>query len=91
MKLEIQDPAEKESRKVFPPVFPSRKQAKFQAGKTANVLKEMKMLDIDIVLWIEELHADNFRIYYTGKGTPQHRNGTVFIVSQQLVIALKHL
>lgn len=64
------------------------------AEKSEKVLTEMKRLELDIlacteVRWSGTGEVDIFRIYYTGEDTTQHRNGTGFIVIQEIANSVK--
>lgn len=68
----------------------------YQAGKAANIVKEMKRLQIDVLgcsetRWPNSGNCviDEHHIYFSGDTTPRNRNGVAIILSKQTNKAVK--
>ncbi|XP_060523267.1 craniofacial development protein 2-like [Cylas formicarius] len=71
-------------------------QSMYQAGKAANIVKEVKRLQIDILgcsetRWPDSGHCtiDEHHIYFSGDHTTRNRNGVAIILNKQTNEAVK--
>lgn len=71
-------------------------QSMYQPGKAANIVKEMKRLQIDILgcsetRWPDSGHCivDEYHIYFSGDSTTRNKNGVAMILNNQTNATVK--